>query len=76
MTQRPGGHGGDMVSREEYEQLQTDLNAFQSKASELEQQVYALTEALRLAQHKRFGASIEKTVDDGSQQPSFLFNEA
>lgn len=65
-----------MVSREEYEQLQADLNASQSKVSELEQQVNALTEALRLAQHKRFGASSEKTVDDGSQQLSFLFNEA
>lgn len=43
MAQRPGGHGGDMVSREEYEQLQADLNASQSKISELVQQVNALT---------------------------------
>ena len=76
MAQKPEEHAADMVSREEYEQLQADLNASQSKVSELEQQVNALTEALRLAQHKRFGASSEKTVDDGSQQLSFLFNEA
>ena len=76
MAQKSEEHAADMVSREEYEQLQADLKASQSKVSELEQQVNALTEALRLAQHKRFGASSEKTVDDGSQQLSFLFNEA
>lgn len=69
MVQKPEEHAADMVSREEYEQLK-------SRNAELEQQVNALTEALRLAQHKRFGASSEKTVDDGSQQLSFLFNEA
>ena len=69
MVQKPKEHTADMVSREEYEQLK-------SRNAELEQQVSALTEALRLAQHKRFGASSEKTVDDGSQQLSFLFNEA
>lgn len=69
MAQKPEDHTADMVSREEYEQLK-------SRISELEQQVTALTEALRLAQHRRFGASSEKTVDDGSQQLSFLFNEA
>ena len=69
MAQKTDAHTADMVSREEYEQLK-------SRNAELEQQVNALTEALRLAQHKRFGASSEKTVDDGSQQLSFLFNEA
>lgn len=69
MAQKPEEHAADMVSREEYERLK-------SRNAELEQQVNALTEALRLAQHKRFGASSEKTVDDGSQQLSFLFNEA
>ncbi len=69
MVQKPEEHAADMVSREEYEQLK-------SRNAELEQQVNALTEALRLVQHKRFGASSEKTVDDGSQQLSFLFNEA
>ena len=69
MAQKPEEHADGMVSREEYEQLK-------SRNAELEQQVNALTEALRLAQHKRFGASSEKTVDDGTQQLSFLFNEA
>ena len=69
MEQKPQEHAADVVSREEYEQLK-------SRNAELEQQVNALTEALRLAQHKRFGTSSEKTVDDGSQQLSFLFNEA
>lgn len=56
MAQKPEEHAADMVSREEYEQLK-------SRNAELEQQVNALTEALRLAQHKRFGASSEKTVE-------------
>ncbi|MGN0779151.1 MAG: transposase, partial [Aristaeellaceae bacterium] len=76
MEQKPENHTADVVSRKEYEQLQAELNASQGKVAELEQQVTALREALRLAQHKRFGASSEKTVDDGSQQLSFLFNEA
>ena len=69
MTQKPEKNTADMVSREEYEQLKI-------RNEELEQQVNALREALRLAQHKRFGTSSEKTVDDGSEQLSFLFNEA
>ena len=72
MVQQPGEHAEIVVSPEEYEQFKSQ----QARISELEQQVNALTEALRLAQHKRFGASSEKTVDDGSQQLSFLFNEA
>ena len=88
MAQKSEIHTADVVSRKEYEQLQAELNASQGKVAELEQQVAALREALRLAQHKRFGASSEKTVDDGfgassektvddgSQQLSFLFNEA
>lgn len=69
MAKKPGEHAKIVVSREEYEHLK-------SRNAELEQQVNALQEALRLAQHKRFGASSEKTVDDDSQQLSFLFNEA
>ena len=42
MVQKPEEHAADMVSREEYEQLK-------SRNAELEQQVNALTEALRLA---------------------------
>ena len=72
MEQKPGEYARIVVSREEYEQFKSQ----QARISELEQQVTALREALRLAQHKRFGASSEKTVDDGSQQLSFLFNEA
>ena len=72
MVQQPSEHAEIVVSLEEYEQFKSQ----QARISELEQQVNALTEALRLAQHKRFGASSEKTVDDGSQQLSFLFNEA
>lgn len=52
MTQTPVEHAADMVSREEYEQLQANLNASQGKVAELEQQVNALQEALRLAQAK------------------------
>ena len=33
-------------------------------------------EALRLARHKRFGASSEKSEDTLTEQLSFLFNEA
>ncbi len=72
MTQKPESHAEVVVSQEEYEQFKSQ----QARISELEQQVNALTEALRLAQHKRFGTSSEKTVDDGSEQLSFLFNEA
>ena len=64
MAQKPGEYAEIVVSQEEYEQFKSQ----QARISELEQQVNALTEALRLAQHKRFGASSEKTVDDGSQQ--------
>ena len=39
MAQKTEEHAADMVSREEYEQLQADLNASKSKVSELEQQV-------------------------------------
>lgn len=72
MVQKPGECAEIVVSPEEYEQFKSQ----QARIFELEQQVSALTEALRLAQHRRFGASSEKTVDDGSQQLSFLFNEA
>lgn len=42
----------------------------------MEQQVSVLTEALRLARHKQFGASSEKISEDAMEQLSFLFNEA
>ena len=57
------------ISRAEYE-------AQQERIAELEQQVSVLMEALRLARHKRFGASSEKTDESFMEQLSFLFNEA
>ena len=60
------------ISRAEYEELQ----AQSKRVSELESRVDMLMEALRLAQHKRFGASSEKSEDTLMEQLSFLFNEA
>ena len=57
------------ISRAEYE-------AQRERIAELEQQVSVLMEALRLARHKRFGASSEKTDESVMEQLSFLFNEA
>ena len=64
---------GEMVtiSRAEYEELQ----AQRKKISELESRVEVLMEALRLARHKQFGASSEKSEDTLTGQLSFLFNE-
>lgn len=50
------------ISRAEYERLKA--------------QVEVLTEALRLARHKRFGASSEKSEESLMEQLGFLFNEA
>ena len=65
---------GEMVtlSRAEYEEFQTQ----RKKISELESRVDVLMEALRLARHKQFGASSEKSEDTLMEQLSFLFNEA
>ena len=65
---------GEMVtiSRAEYEKLQ----AQSKRVSELESRVDVLMEALRLARHKQFGASSEKSEDTLMEQLSFLFNEA
>ena len=58
------------ISREEYESL---LKANE----ELSQQVKNLSEAIALLRKQRYGSSSEKNkVDDGSEQLSFLFNEA
>jgi len=57
-----------VVSRTEYDQLHAEI-------ASLKEQVEQLMEALRLAQHKRFGASSEKNTEDTSEQMS-LFNEA
>ena len=60
------------ISRAEYEEFQ----AQRKKISELESRVDVLVEALRLARHKQFGASSEKSEDTLMEQLSFLFNEA
>ena len=60
------------ISRAEYE----DFQAQRKKISELESRVDVLLEALRLARHKQFGASSEKSEDSLMEQLSFLFNEA
>ena len=60
------------ISRAEYEKLL----AQSKRVSELESRVDVLMEALRLARHKQFGASSEKSEDTLMEQLSFLFNEA
>ena len=60
------------ISRAEYEEFQ----AQRRKISELESRLDLLMEALRLARHKQFGASSEKSEDTLEEQLSFLFNEA
>ena len=60
------------ISRAEYEEFQ----AQRKKISELESRVEMLMEALRLARHKQFGMSSEKSEDTLMEQLSFLFNEA
>lgn len=60
------------ISRAEYERLQEQKD----RIAELEQQVELLTEAIRLARRKRFGASSEQTSEDAMEQLSLLFNEA
>ena len=60
------------VSRAEYEEFQ----AQRERISALEKQIEVLMEALRLARHKQFGASSEKSKDTLMEQLSFLVNEA
>lgn len=49
------------ISRAEYEEKNARLAAQDERISHLESQVEALMEALRLARHKQFGASSEKS---------------
>jgi hypothetical protein len=72
---------GDMVtiSRAEYEKFQgqeQQLLTLNERLAQMEQQIEGLMEALRLANHKRFGASSEKSEETLVEQLSFLFNEA
>lgn len=60
------------ISRAEYEEFQ----AQSKRISELESRVAVLMEARRLARHKQFGASSEKSEEPLMEQLSFLFNEA
>ena len=73
-TDNIGTSNAEMVtiSRAEYEEFQ----AQRKKISELESRVDVLMEALRLARHKQFGASSEKSEETLMEQLSFLFNEA
>ena len=60
------------ISRVEYEEFQ----AQRKKISELDNHADILMEALRLARHKQFGASSEKSEETFMEQLSFLFDEA
>ena len=64
------------ISRAEYEEKNARLASQDERIARLESRVELLTEALRLARHKRFGASSEKTDESVMEQLSFLFNEA
>ena len=67
------------ISRAEYEKFlgqEQQLLTQSERLEKLEHQVELLTEALRLARHKQFGASSEKSEDTLTEQLSFLFNEA
>ena len=64
------------ISRAEYEEKNARLASQDERISRLESQIELLTEALRLARHKQFGASSEKTDESVMEQMSFLFNEA
>ena len=67
------------ISRAEYEKFlgqEQQLLSQNERLSHLENQVELLMEALRLANHKRFGASSEKSEETLMEQLSFLFNEA
>ena len=57
-----------MISLAEY-------RAQKERIAELEHQVELLTEAIRLARHKRFGASSEQGPEDTLEYLGCLFNE-
>ncbi len=67
------------IFRAEYEKFlgqEQQLLSQNERIFRLENQVSVLTEALRLARHKQFGASSEKSEEPLMEQLSFLFNEA
>ena len=61
---------------EALEFLRAENKALKERIAELEQQVGLLTEAIRLARQKRFGASSEHSSEEAMEQLSLLFNEA
>ena len=67
------------ISRAEYEEFlgqKQQLLTQNERLAKMEQQIEVLMEALRLARHKQFGASSEKSEESVMEQMSFLFNEA
>ena len=64
------------ISRAEYDEKNARLAAQDERISRLEGQVEVLMEALRLARHKQFGASSEKSDESVMDQLTFLFDEA
>ena len=64
------------ISRAEYDEKNARLAAQDERISRLESQVEVLMEALRLARHKQFGASSEKSDDSVMDQLTFVFDEA
>ena len=67
------------VSRAEYEKFlgqEQQLLTQNERLEKMERQIELLMEALRLARHKQFGASSEKSEEPLMEQLSFLFNEA
>ena len=61
--------------RAENEALKAEYAALKAEHAELSQKVDWLMEQLRLHRQKRFGASSEKTDENGLEQLSLLFNE-
>ena len=59
----------------EYEALKAENAAQNEQIAELSQKVEWLMAQLRLSRQKQFGASSEKTDEDGLEQLSLLFNE-
>lgn len=66
----------ETTDNEALEFLRAENKAQKERIAELEQQVELLTEAIRLAQRKRFGASSEHSSEEAMEQLSLLFNEA
>ena len=61
---------------ETIEFLRAENRAQKERIAELEHQIELLTEAVRLARHKRFGASSEQSSEDTLEYLGCLFNEA